>query len=259
MDFKTYLKRINYTGALTPTLPVLIELQNHHLLAIPFENLDIHYGKKIVLDLGEIYLKVVEGKRGGFCYELNGLFYELLKYIGFQVKRISARVYSEEKGFGQEFDHLAIVVTLDGSDYLADVGFGEFSLSPLRIVLDEEQIDKRGKFKITQHDEQYLCVNKEKDGVWGPEYIFTLRERNLDEYKGMCRYQQTSPDSHFTQNRICSIATENGRISISNDKVKIMDKGSSRTVPITSEQEFKDMLLKYFRIQITKDYCPPIK
>ena len=91
-EISKYLQRINYSGDLIPTFDRLCKLQKIHLLNIPFENLDIHYGNKIVLDVDKIYNKIINRRRGGFCYELNGLFFTLLKSLGFDAKRISARV-----------------------------------------------------------------------------------------------------------------------------------------------------------------------
>ena len=87
MNHLDYLKRINYSGSLEPSLKVLKQLQQAHLMSVPFENLDIHYGRTIELDLDKIFNKVVVDHRGGFCYELNGLFGELLSMLGFKIKR----------------------------------------------------------------------------------------------------------------------------------------------------------------------------
>src|SRR5687767_8714694 len=118
MNQEKYLDRIG-TGKneIQPTLEDLKFLQRQHLLNVPFENLDIHWKRPIVLDAKKFYKKIIEEKRGGFCYELNGLFYELLSEIGFQSKIISARVSNGNGGFGEEFDHLAILTEIDDKQY----------------------------------------------------------------------------------------------------------------------------------------------
>src|SRR6185312_10037026 len=127
METAKYLERINYTGNIEPTIELLKDLQRRHLLSIPFENLDIHYNVPIELNLRNIFEKLVVRKRGGFCYELNGIFCELLTSMGFSVKMISARVFDQKQQiFTPEFDHLAIIAKIDSKEYLADVGFGEF-------------------------------------------------------------------------------------------------------------------------------------
>ena len=132
METTRYLERIKYSGGLGLTMELLNALQKQHLLNVPFENLDIHYKTPIELSLTDIFEKVVNKRRGGFCYELNGLFFELLRSIGFPVKMVSARVFNnEQQTMSAEFDHLAIIATIDSLDYLVDVGFGEFALQPL--------------------------------------------------------------------------------------------------------------------------------
>ena len=130
MHKELYLERMGFRESTEPGLESLTQLQEAHLLNIPFENLDIHYGIPIELDIDKIYQKIIIDKRGGFCYELNGLFYELITAIGFKAKRVSARVFNKEKGYGPEFDHLAIIVDISGVEYLSDVGFGEFTFAP---------------------------------------------------------------------------------------------------------------------------------
>jgi N-hydroxyarylamine O-acetyltransferase len=156
MDIKRYLERINYLDPVNPTFEVLSKLQMMHLLYVPFENLDIHNNIKI--DLANLFDKIVNRERGGFCYELNGLFYELLLEIGFKVKMVSARVYDGKEGYSPEFDHMALIVNIENAPYLVDVGFGEFSLCPIKIELNKELNDQRGIFRIETFDENYKVV-----------------------------------------------------------------------------------------------------
>ena len=130
MNIPTYTQRIHYTGSLQPTLEVLRALHKAHMLAVPFENLDIHLGRPLSLEPETLYHKIVEEKRGGFCYELNGLFAFLLKEMGFTVDLLSAQVKSQN-GFGAPFDHLLLLVHLE-EDWLVDVGFGASFLEPDR-------------------------------------------------------------------------------------------------------------------------------
>ena len=131
MNIQKYLNRIKYYSEVKTSKEVMFGLQKQHLLNIPFENLDIHYGTRIELDLKKIFQKIIIEKRGGFCYELNSLFNELLKEIGFNTFLISGRVNNENGTYGQEFDHMAIIVILENKSYLVDVGFGRFILEPL--------------------------------------------------------------------------------------------------------------------------------
>ena len=250
IQIETYLQRIHYTGSLSPTLAVLQQLQKQHLLTVPFENLDIHNNIPITLDIDSIYDKIVSRNRGGFCYELNGLFFELLVALGFTAKRISARVYNSQKGYGQEFDHFAILVAIDGNEYLADVGFGEFTFAPLLLEEVTLQKDARGIFRIDKYDEAYFRVNKIDNEIASPEYIFTTQERAFSEYESMCNYHQTSPASHFTQKRLITIPTASGRITITGNTLKITEKTNVTEIAIESEEEFKDYLSKYFYVTL---------
>ncbi len=249
MDIQQYLERINYTGPLQPTWEVLSTLQYQHLMHVPFENLDIHRHTKI--DLANLFDKIVTGKRGGFCYELNGLFYELLKTIGFTVKMVSARVYDGKKDYSPEFDHMALIVKIGDDHYLADVGFGEFSSYPLKIEVNENTDDPRGIFSIQNFNEHYKVVKKKNAaGTFIPEYIFSETARQVAEFLEMCNYHQTNMESHFMQKRICSLPVNNGRITLTGDILKITENGEVKERKLNNEQEIRDALWNYFRIKI---------
>lgn len=252
MNISSYLERIGYTGDLKPHLALLRELQKKHIRSIPFENLDIHMGNKITLDIEKVYAKIILTGRGGFCYENNGLFFFLLDHLGFRVKRISARVFSEEKGYGQEFDHLAILCSLDQEQYLLDVGFGDFAEYPLKLSLDKVQTDPRGKFKILEHEGSFFQVQSKKGETWKPVYIFSQQSRAYGDFEGMCHFHQTSPDSPFTRKKLCTRATENGRITLLNDKLVIQEGELRQEIKIENEADFQQKLKQHFHIDISE-------
>ena len=249
-DKEKYLERIKYSGDLEPNLDTLKKLQKTHLLNVPFENLDIHNNIPITLSIDKIFNKVVNRNRGGFCYELNGLFYELLVALGFDAIRISARVYDQKKGYGKEFDHFAIIVTIDNTRYLTDVGFGEFTFEPLDITLGVVQNDERGNYLIDDHENGYLRVSIVDDKYITPKYIFSDIERALSEFEGMCKYHQTSPDSHFTGKRLITLPTENGRMTISGDTIIIKELKSATGFVLKNEAEYEKELWNKFKIKI---------
>ena len=156
LNVSNYIERINYSGKLEPTLEVLKALQRQHLLSIPFENLDIHYGIPIMLNIEAIYTKIIKNNRGGFCYELNGLFYNLLLEIGFDVKYLSAKVHTNDNQYGPEFDHLTLLVTINNIEYLTDVGFGEFIFEPLQLDINKLQEDERGNYIIENYGQHFF-------------------------------------------------------------------------------------------------------
>ncbi len=259
MDVKKYLERINFHSELKPDLETLQLLHKNHLFNIPFENLDIHSGRKIILEKKELLDKIVNGERGGFCYELNGAFYELLISIGYKVKRISAGVANKDGTFGSDFDHMALIVNLNGEECLVDVGFGDSFLLPLKFKIDEIQKDVWDFFKISKsEDGNYYILSRSSTGnEFISQYKFGLKPRKLNEYQQMCNYHQTSPESHFTQKIICSKATKSGRISLSDLKF-IITKNGIKTEKEISEKEYKIFLQKHFNITLkNKLVIPP--
>ena len=251
MKTKAYLERINYTGSLAPTAETLRDLQVAHLLAVPFENLSIHAKEPIVLDDEALFTKIVERRRGGFCYEANGLFAALLRELGFDVAMLSAGVANAEGGFGADFDHMALMVTLD-ERWLADVGFGDSFLEPL--LLDErgEQVQGERAYRILPDGAHLILSRRDKGEDWEAQYRFTLQPHEYADYAGMCRYHQTSPQSHFTKARVCSRATREGRITLSEMRLITTSKHGGRQERIlTSEEEYADTLREHFGIEMT--------
>src|SRR5437879_1437812 len=143
MESKTYMQRIGYRGPLKPSVEVLRKLHSRHLLSVPFENLDIHLGRPIILNEDTFYEKIIKHHRGGFCYELNGSFAALLKSLGFKVRMLSVRVARKNGGFTPEFDHMTLMVTMKDR-WLADVGFGESFTEPKRLDFQGPQTDNGG-------------------------------------------------------------------------------------------------------------------
>jgi N-hydroxyarylamine O-acetyltransferase len=247
MDVNAYLKRINYDGPMQVSADTLRELHLAHLYSVPFENLSIHAHEPVVLDDASLYKKIVERRRGGFCYEANGAFAALLRALGFDVTMLSAEVARRGGEFSQPFDHMTLMVTVDGVRWLADVGFGESFLEPLRIDTTSEQVQGDQAFKIIP-DASYLVLLGCSDDEWQPKYRFTLQPHEFVDYEEMCRYHQTSPQSHFTQNRICSLATPEGRKTLSGMRFIVSTKGGRTERTLASQQEYEQLLREEFGI-----------
>lgn len=249
MLIDTYLQRINYTGPLDPTAETLAGLQEAHLLTVPFENLDIHLGRPISPDEALIYNKVIGQRRGGFCYELNGLFAVLLRELGFDVTLLSARVYRGEGRFGREFDHLTLLIQLK-ERWLADVGFGDSFREPLRLDEPGEQEQPMGAYRLTNTGDEWVYWARDEAMTWQPQYQFTLQPRHLADFAGMCHFQQTSPESHFTRQRICSIATPQGRHSLSDMKLIVTENGRREERELASQAEYESVLREQFGVEL---------
>lgn len=252
MDVSTYLQRINYDGPLTPSAETLRHLHLAHLLSVPFENLSIHWRQPIVLTEDSLFEKIVRRRRGGFCYELNGLFAALLRALGFNVTMLSAEVANAAGEFGPPFDHMTLMVTLE-ERWLADVGFGDSFREPLLVDKRDPQIQDDEAFKIEDTETHLVMSRRAETGSWQPQYRFTLEPHDYADYEEMCRYHQTSPQSHFTQKRICSRATIDGRESLSEMRL-ITTRGRERKeIELSSASQYADALREKFGITSKSD------
>jgi N-hydroxyarylamine O-acetyltransferase len=237
---KAYLERIGYDPPPVVTLQSLRDLQVAHLLTVPFENLSIHAHEAIVLSDEALYTKIVERRRGGFCYELNGLFACLLRSVGFQVEMLSARVADSEGSFSADFDHMTLLVKLD-QNWLVDVGFGDSFREPLLLEAGLEQEQGTESFRLVYDEPQWTLFRRKRSEDSLPQYQFTLQPYNYADYEERCWYQQTSPESHFTKGRMCSRATPEGRITLSEMRfitTSLSGERDERTLDTTEEYTF---------------------
>lgn len=248
MDVASYLRRINYGGPLDPSDETLRRLHVAHLLAVPFENLSIHRGERVVLDDDALFEKIVRRRRGGFCYELNGLFCALLRSLGFDVAMLSARVADAAGEFGPEFDHMALLVT-HGERYLADVGFGDSFREPLLLDERAEQSEGTSAYRVDAEEDGLALLRREENSGWRAQYRFGLRPHVYADYAEMCRYHQTSPQSHFTQRRVCSLATPDGRVTLSGLRLITTTGGVREERELAGEEEFAAALREHFGIE----------
>lgn len=248
LDAGAYLARIEAAG-LPDSLSgydLLAALQERHLHAVPFENLDIVAGEEIVLDRERIAAKVIDRERGGFCYELNGLFEWLLSELGFETTMVSGRVAREDGTLGPPFDHLATVVALD-DDYLVDVGFGDFARRPL--VLDGDPVsDVGGTFRVRAADEPGAYRAQSWNDGWETEYAFTTEPRDFSEFAETCRHHQTAPESPFTDGPFVTIATPDGRMTLGTSTLAVTEHGEKREHPVPSADEHERILRRRFGI-----------
>lgn len=254
LDVDAYLKRIDCKREYRPSLRWLKNLHRNHLLHIPFENLDIHIGNQIILDIDKIFDKVIRQNRGGFCYELNGLFYHLLAELGFNVKILSAKVMTEEGNIGLEFEHLMAMAYLDDKQWLIDVGYGSSFSVPKEFALDLVQMDYNRFFKIIERPDGSFMLQSSNDSLeFKDEYIFTKKERQFVEFIGMCQYHQTSPKSRFKQKKLITQMTKDGRITLT-DKKFITDRmGKKEEHQILNNDEFLVKLREQFGVRLRKN------
>jgi len=251
MNVDAYLRRIQYGGPGDPSPATLRELHRQHLFTVPFENLDIALGNSIQLAPELLYEKVVVHGRGGYCYELNGLFHDLLTAMGFTVCMLSAQVRRDDGGFGPEFDHMLLKVTLD-DPWLADVGFGESFVDPLPLLPGASQTEHGNLFGVAEEDGTWELFKQDTDGRV-PLYRFSEIPRELSDFESMNRFQQTSPESGFTRRRICTKAAPDGRTTLSGMRLIVTKAGVRQETVFTHKEELRQSLREHFTIELADD------
>jgi N-hydroxyarylamine O-acetyltransferase len=246
-DLAAYLDRIGADRPRRLDQASLRELHRAHLLAVPFENLSIHLSEPISLREDDLIDKIVTRRRGGFCYELNGAFAQLLRALGADVRLASARVWGDNR-LGPPFDHLVLLAGLpDGSGpWLADVGFGDHSVYPLLLDVREEQDDPGGQFRVADAADGDLDRNGE------PRYRLERRARCLSDFAPTCWWQQTSPESHFTRGTICSRLTATGRVSLSGHTLIQTEAGARTERELPSESAVLAAYREHFGISLDR-------
>ena len=250
MDALTYLERMNYRGSTQPTSETLRKIHRAHLLAVPFENLDLHLNRRIVLYEAALYEKIVVNKRGGFCYELNGLFAALLKELGFRVTLLNSLIPESHNGCGMDYDHPILLVELDDR-WIVDVGFADSNRLPLKLDDRGEQMGVGVAYRITPDGDGRWAFHKRLEtGEWEFYYAFTLQPCRLSDFKEACVHYETSPVSSFTQKRVCTIATPNGHITLTDDRLIIARDGHKQETPLSGEFDFTIALNEYFGINL---------
>ncbi|MEM7245334.1 MAG: arylamine N-acetyltransferase [Acidobacteriota bacterium] len=249
MDVAPYLQRIGDRGSLEPTLETLRRLHLAHLRTVPFENLDISLGRPIDLSLPALFGKIVTRRRGGFCYELNGLFCSLLRELGFRLDLLSGRVFGQ-RGLGPEHDHALLLVHLEES-FIADVGFGDSFLTPVPLSTDAHVEGDRA-YRFVETD-GHRDLQQRTDGDWASQVRFTLEPRELDDFAATCRHHQTSPESTFTRKSTCSRATETGRVTYSDGRLIVTEGGERTETALADADAVRSALKEHFGVVLPGD------
>lgn len=259
-DPERYFRRIGYTGPREATLDVLRAVHALHPLAIPFENLEPILGRPVHVDLPSVVAKLVDARRGGYCFEQNALFASALTYLGFTVTPLIGRVV-----WGRTFDveapltHMMLRVDLDGQAWLADVGFGSVTLTaPLRLDSPDEQSTPLEAFRLTAVrsaggdtvSEYQLSVRSAQ--LWLPTYRFTPRPAEWIDYKLGNWYTSSAPDSIFRNHLIACRVLPEGRIALLD--TKLIERAAQGDVlaetTITSASQLAEVLGERFGLNL---------
>uniref|UniRef100_A0A8C8VLV2 arylamine N-acetyltransferase n=1 Tax=Pelusios castaneus TaxID=367368 RepID=A0A8C8VLV2_9SAUR len=257
MDVGAYLSRIGYQGPTEPTWETLRALHHCHLFSVPFESLSVHCGEPIILALPLLYDKIVRRRRGGFCYENNGLFLWLLQALGFSTTGLAGRVRNRFTGrFGPPCDHLVLLVRLGDQHFLCDVGFGDGFLEPLRLEPGLEQPQESGTFQLGLAGDVWALKRLRGPGEEQTLYTFTLEERELGDFAAMCRYHQCAPSSIFACKSFCSLPQPGGRRLTYMGWRFITTQGGQRTETVLQDHEIPALLLRVFGAQLSGTFVP---
>ncbi len=246
MRVEPYLARVGYDGPLTPSVETLRALHRAHLLSISYENLDIHLGRRMELDPARIYAKLVERKRGGWCFEMNGLFAWVLRELGFEVTMVSGTVGGARHGQSRPGNHLVLVASLD-RPWLVDVGFGDGFLEPL--PLEPGAYTGHGFDFRLQRDGSWWVFHNHRFGA-APSYDFQLVPRKLDDFAGRSHELATSPDSSFVQKAVCQRFTPGGIATLRGAVFREVTPTGATERVVTRLDEYRSVLADRFGLEI---------
>lgn len=262
MDLQAYFERIGYTGPREPNLDLLSALTSAHAQAIPFENLDVLLGRPIQLEPEALFQKLVIERRGGYCFEQNGLFLQVLTELGFRVAPLSARVrWQRPRDFMPPRTHVFLRVELEGESWLTDVGVGALSLTgPLRLTSSEEQATPHEPRRIIREGKS-LFHQVRFGEAWHDVCEFTLEEMPAIDRELGNWFTSTHPQSHFKNRLIVArAANERRRISVLNDEFTIRERdGSAVHQRVGSALELLQILRQHFHLEFPTEtrFGPP--
>ena len=235
-SLKDYLARIRYQGTPTPDIETVASLMRHQLFSVPFENLDVQAGKVVSLVPEDIVQKIVHRKRGGYCYEVNGLFAMALESLGIPYQFAAARpmIYPERR----PRTHMVLVVTLQGEQWLCDLGFGSYGIrAPMRLsALDAEIRQDDDTFKLVPIDNGFHLLQAKVDGEWANQYAFDLSYQEWADFIPANYLNSTHPGSIFTQKIIAVQFTDAGRKILAGDSFKVVAHGRTEQRTIAWEE-----------------------
>ncbi|WP_159064774.1 arylamine N-acetyltransferase family protein [Thaumasiovibrio subtropicus] len=248
MNIDDFLDRIQYQGDTVVNLACLTELQWRFLNSVPFENLDIMAGVPLDFSVENVFAKIVVNHRGGVCFENNSLFCWVLSEIGFDVQLIAAEMFPGET-FRNHFDHMALLVNLEGKTYLVDVGNGKYFGPPLDIDSPNEAVGEGVRYKIAPYAMNDLALCFFNEGKWQYRYAFQRQPVGLADFKQVCTFIETSSESSFTQKVLVTRLDGDKRITLSGNKLVITGEGEQpEERNVTAEQPA--VLLENFGIKI---------
>jgi N-hydroxyarylamine O-acetyltransferase len=253
-QLQQYFNRIGFDGVTSADLATLSELHRLHPAAIPFENLDPWLGNPVTVDTDVVFSKLVTGRRGGYCYEHNWLFKQVLETLGFRVTGLAARVHwMQPPEFLPPRTHMALLVEIDHGLYLADVGFGGQTMTaPLHLQSTEPQATPNETLLLaTRQDGSYLVSSHIRD-TWQPMFSFTREPQQLPDYQQANWFVSTHPQSRFVCNLVAARVEGLTRHALLNTRYTRHHPGQeSVTTQLQNPDELRQLLEQDFQIDTT--------
>ncbi len=244
-----FLKHLVFVQALN----TLIKLHQAHFHAIPFENFDILLGRSIDLDPQVVFNKLVLTKRGGYCFELNGLYLQALQTLGFNARALLARIHLTGTPSGR--GHQLELVSIDGKDWLADVGFGLNSpCKPIPLELDKPFIEDGKTVRLTDGGHFGIMFQILENDDWKNLYSFDMEYVFPPDIAYGNHYTSTHPDTIFTNSRVATIPTPFGGITLMDRTLKIITNGREEVLILPDSPAYLDAVRKYFGIELDGSY-----
>lgn len=248
MKLAAYFDRIAYHGPAQPDLQTLRALHRAHLLAIPFENIDVLLHRPVGLDIDAIHEKLVTRRRGGWCFEMNGLFGWALQEIGFSVTRLAAGVMREVTGDAALGNHLALKVDIDAEPWIADVGFGDGPLEPYPLYAGDIRA-KGQEMRLTDLGDGWWRFSQ---GTLGAPFSYDFRDEPGDAalLAAKCEALQTDPDSVFVRNLVCQRHFPNRHVALRGRVVRTLWPSAVEKTVLETKEEFVGALRSVFGLDI---------
>ncbi len=232
-----YLARIGYEGEVSPDVATLNQLVQKQLRSIPFENTEVQAGRIPSLVPEDIVDKVLIRKRGGYCYEINGVFAMALTAIGFEWYFAGARpmFYPVRR----PKTHMVVIVRIDGSDYLCDTGFGGYALRAPMEIVEGEAVQDGDRFRMEHLDGEYVVSSLVQD-EWQRQYGFAMQPQEWIEFSLANYFNATHPDTIFTQKKLAIMQASNGRKILVDNELKLIEEGKLERLEVDYERALKE-------------------
>lgn len=252
-DQNKYLRRINYTGETEPTFECLKELHHAQLYTIPFENLDICLNRTIHLDPENIFNKLVSNKRGGYCYELNGLFLMAIRSFGFDARALLGRVHITSIPTGR--GHQISLITIQDRQWIADVGFGRGTpRAPIPFITNQPVTNDGQTVRLVESEQFGYMLQASNNDQWENIYSFDLEHVCEGDIKYANHYNSTHLDSLFVTSRVAARPIENGVVTLFNRTLKMNHGGKESETNLEENHSYIDALKVHFGIQLDASY-----